>query len=285
MARYPSRLVIAAPRTSGADPNMSQPSVAAPDAHSPQEDAPDASVLAAIAASAVDAVPCEHIYMRSVFTPRFYERLLALMPARSRFHDLRHRDAMRADGSSSRLRMYLYPEHLWRLPAPQRALWMSISRMLRSQALQDEFKRKFRQSLETRFGRGIGELSFYPIPILVCDLPGYCIGIHADVLSKAITVQFYLPKDATQRHLGTVFHHGRSGEDAERTVAMDFMPASGYAFAVMERESWHSVRRTTEADGERFSIMLTYYVQDTPKAWFKRRYDRFRSALGFGPKG
>jgi hypothetical protein len=31
--------------------------------------------------------------------------------------------------------------------------------------------------------------------------------------------------------------------------------------------------------------MLTYYVQDSPKDWWKRRYDRFRSFLGFGPKG
>jgi hypothetical protein len=265
--------------------NMSQQTVTVQGIDTPENPLPDAHLFAAVAASVLEDVPCEHIYMRNVFAPRFYQRMLALMPGRDRFHDLRHKDAMRADGSSSRLRMYLYPEHLWRLPPEQRALWMSISRVLRSPALQVEFKRKFRQSLETRFGRSIDDLDFYAIPILVRDLPGYCIGIHADVPSKAITVQFYLPKDASQRHLGTVFHHGKSGEDAERTVAMDFLPASGYAFAVVETESWHSVRRTSEADGERSSIMLTYYVQDTPKAWFKRRYDRFRSFFGVGPKG
>ena len=174
---------------------------------------------------------------------------------------------------------------MWRLPAEQRALWGSVSRVLRSRAMQDAFKLKFRQSLETRFGRSIDQIDLYPIPILVCDLPGYQIGIHADVMAKAITVQFYLPKDASQRHIGTVFHYGRTGPEAERTIAMDFMPASGYAFAVMERESWHSARRTTEADGERWTLMLTYYVQDTPKAWFKRRWDRFRSFFGMGPKG
>ncbi len=246
---------------------------------------PDERMLAAVHDSAPAIVPCEHVYMRDVFSPDFYARLLASIPARDRFHDLRHKDAMRADGSSARLRMYLYPEQLWRLPANQRALWTAVSRTLRSRALQDAFKRKFRQSLETRFGRSIDQLDFYPIPILVRDQPGYRIGIHADVPAKAITVQFYLPRDASQRHLGTVFHHGRSGPDAERTVAMDFMPASGYAFAVVEKESWHSVRQTTEADGERASIMLTYYVQDTPKAWIKRRWDRFRSFFGVGPKG
>ena len=246
---------------------------------------PDEQMLFAIRDSLAGSVPFEHLYMREVFSPGFYARLLAMMPARDRFHDLRHRDAMRADGSSARLRMYLYPEQLWRLPAEQRALWTAVSRTLRSRALQDAFKRKFRQSLETRFGRSIDQLDFYPIPILVRDQPGYRIGIHADVPAKAVTVQFYLPRDASQRHLGTVFHHGRSGPDAERTLAMDFLPASGYAFAVVEKESWHSVRQTTDADGERVSIMLTYYVQDTPKAWIKRRWDRFRSFFGMGPKG
>jgi hypothetical protein len=246
---------------------------------------PDERMLAAVHDSALAIVPCEHAYMRDVFSPDFYARLLASMPARERFHDLRHKDAMRADGSSARLRMYLYPEQLWRLPAEQRAMWTAVSRTLRSGALQEAFKRKFRRSLEGRFGRSIDQLDFYPIPILVRDQPGYRIGIHADVPAKAITVQFYLPRDGAQRHLGTVFHHGRSGPDAERTVAMDFMPASGYAFAVVEKESWHSVRQTTEADGERVSIMLTYYVQDTPRAWIKRRWDRFRSFFGVGPKG
>ncbi|MCQ9376248.1 hypothetical protein NMQ14_18540 [Methyloversatilis sp. XJ19-13] len=264
---------------------MSQPSLSVPVDAAPNDSAPDTTMLRAVKASALQTSPFEHIYMQNVFSPGFYERLLKLIPARERFHDLRHKDAMRADGSSARRRMYLYPEHLWRLPAEQRALCGSISRVLRSRDMQDAFKLKFRQSLETRFGRSIDQIDLYPIPILVCDLPGYQIGIHADVMAKAITVQFYLPRDASQRHIGTVFHYGRTGPEAEKTIAMDFMPASGYAFAVMERESWHSARRTTEADGERRTLMLTYYVQDTPKAWFKRRWDRFRTFFGLGPKG
>lgn len=256
-----------------------------PSACSGSGELPDEQMLFAIRDSVARSAPFEHLYMREVFSPGFYAQLLAMMPARDRFHDLRHKDAMRADGSSARLRMYLYPEQLWRLPAEQRAMWTAVSRTLRSGALQEAFKRKFRRSLEGRFGRSIDQLDFYPIPILVRDQPSYRIGIHADVPAKAITVQFYLPRDGAQRHLGTVFHHGRSGPDAERTVAMDFMPASGYAFAVVEKESWHSVRQTTEADGERVSIMLTYYVQDTPRAWIKRRWDRFRSFFGVGPKG
>ena len=172
-----------------------------PSACSGSGELPDEQMLFAIRDSVARSAPFEHLYMREVFSPGFYARLLAMMPARDRFHDLRHKDAMRADGSSARLRMYLYPEQLWRLPAEQRAMWTAVSRTLRSGALQEAFKRKFRRSLEGRFGRSIDRLDFYPIPILLRDQPGYRIGIHADVPAKAITVQFYLPRDGAQRHL------------------------------------------------------------------------------------
>jgi hypothetical protein len=45
---------------------------------------------------------------------------------------------------------------------------------------------------------------------------------------------------------------------AARIKALRFSPATGYAFPVVPEESWHSVARTTDADGERNSLMLTY---------------------------
>ena len=57
------------------------------------------------------------------------------------------------------------------LPAAQRAVWRQMSRALRSRALQEIFKRKFRGALERRFGRSIDRLSFYPVPILLRTSP------------------------------------------------------------------------------------------------------------------
>ncbi|MDL2337112.1 MAG: hypothetical protein QFE16_04645 [Pseudomonadota bacterium] len=227
--------------------------------------------------------PCDHVCLRNLFPPDFYRQLLDSLPATEHFHELRHQDALRADGSSTRLRLYLYPEQLWFLPAAVRARWSPLSRLLSSRELQDAFKRKFRRALEARFGRPIEQLNFFAVPIIVRDLPGYRIGIHSDVPKKAITVQFYLPEDDSQKHLGTVFHDGPSGEAALRTRKMPFLPACGYAFPVQQQESWHSAETTTEADGERRSIMLTYYVQNTPKTWFMRRWDRLRSFFGVHP--
>ena len=53
-------------------------------------------------------------------------------------------------------------------------------------------KRKFRRALEARFGCPIDRLSFYPVPSIARDQPVYRIGIHTDVLKKAIAVQSIL---------------------------------------------------------------------------------------------
>lgn len=239
--------------------------------------------LARIDQAPLESMPFDHVCLSGLFPPEYYQQLLASIPAVEHFHELRHRDALRADGSSTRLRRYLYPEQTWLLPAALRKRWLPLARLLVSQDLQDAFKQKFRRALEARFGCHIDQLNFYPIPIVVRDMPGYRIGIHSDVLKKAITVQLYLPDDESQKGIGTIFHEGRDGEAALRTRQMPFMPASGYAFPVQELESWHSAAQTTQADGERLSIMLTYYVQNTPKTWLLRRTDRLRSFFGFHP--
>ena len=45
---------------------------------------------------------------------------LATFPEAAAFHPLHHHDALRADGTSTRQRLYLYPENLMRLPPAQR---------------------------------------------------------------------------------------------------------------------------------------------------------------------
>ena len=244
-----------------------------------------AHLVHAVARAPLQHEPCEYIYMTEVFAPDLYGEMQARLPDKRHFHALRHKDALRADGTSTRLRMYLYPERLWMLPAAQRAVWLEVARALLAPDLHAAFLSKFAGSLQKRFGVDVERLSFYPVPILLCDLPGYRIGIHADATSKAITVQFYLPRDTAQRHLGTVFHDGRDGAAAARTRRLPYLPGTGYAFPVMPAQSWHSVPQTTEADGERYSLMLTYYVQDTAGVWLKRRYDRARCFFGVGPKG
>ena len=170
---------------------------------------------------------------------------------------------------------------MW-LPDGQRAFWRKLSRVLRSRALQEAFKAKFRAALEQRFGCSIDRLTFYPVPMLLRDLRGYRIGIHGDGQRKAITVQLYLPRDESQAQLGTVFHEGRNGEAAQRTKRLPFRPATGYAFPVVRHRSWHSVPQTGDASGERNSLMLTYHVQQGALAWLAQRLHRLAVFIGYG---
>ena len=220
--------------------------------------------------------PFDHIYMEDVLDRQGYNALLAALPDRRFYHDLKHRDAVRDDGSSTRLRMYLYPELLAQLPAEQKRMWLPVARALCSRELELAFKRKFRRALEERFGKPAEKIGVYPIPILLRDQPGYRIGIHSDVAKKAITVQFYLPRDEKQRSIGTIFHESDHGAGSKRTTQMPFLPASGYAFPVSLTKSWHSAATTSAGDGERVSMMVTYYVADS---FARRLYWRARRAL------
>jgi hypothetical protein len=233
-------------------------------------------MVAAIERAELRTKPFDHIYMEGVLDPATYDSLLTDMPETQFYHDLKHQDAVRKDGTSTRLRMYLYPELLKRLPKRQRQVWMPVAEALCSPEMELAFKRKFRSALEERFGKKVEKIGLYPIPILLRDQPGYRIGIHSDVKKKAITVQFYLPADERQRHIGTIFHESNSGEGAERTTQMPFMPASGYAFPVSLTKSWHSAATTTPKDGERVSMMVTYYVADSLA---RRLYWKARRAL------
>lgn len=250
----------------------------------PAEPSLDKQLVAAVERAELRHKPFDHIYIEQLLLPQTYAELLAAMPDRRFYHHLKHRDAVRRDGTSTRLRMYLYPELLWRLPAKLRAKWMPVARALCSRDLENAFKRKFRAALEQRFGKAAEKIGLYPVPILLRDQPGYKISIHSDVGMKAITVQFYMPADESQRHVGTIFHESDKGAGAKKTTQMPFMPATGYAFPVSLTKSWHSAAQTTTADGERVTMMVTYYVAQGLKGRLYRRLRRALLSLGLHPQ-
>jgi len=231
-------------------------------------------LVGAVDQTPLRSAPFAHLYLSNVFPSGYYRSLLDRLPTTRRYRDMPHRGAMRADGRSARRKFYLFPEHIALLPAEQRRFWLPLSQALRSRELEDAFKRKFRQPLERRFGRSVERLRFHPVPMLLRDIGGYSIGIHGDSLGKAITVQIYLPPDASQAHLGTILHEGRDGDAAARTTKLAFLPGSGYAFPVVYHESWHSVAPISDAEGSRDSLMLSYYVQTSTLEWLFQRLKR-----------
>jgi hypothetical protein len=129
--------------------------------------------------------------------------------------------------------------------------------------------------LARRFGDDqISKVGLYPLPILTRDVPGYKIHPHTDTHSKGITVQLYLPHDASATHVGTIFHARNAEGTLPKHTQMKFAPNTGYAFAVGDN-TWHSADPVGTEVTTRDSILLTYYVDNGVLRFLQNRGKRF----------
>jgi hypothetical protein len=216
-----------------------------------------ARLTARIAAAPTDPQPSDNIFVEDVFPPAVYRELLARLPDDDAMDFLRHRDALTPDRRSTRRILDLTEESLERLPAEHRPFWRAMIQVFTAPALVDAVVRKFQRALDERFDGAVPEL--VAVPLLYRDYPGYRISIHPDAETKLATLQFYLPADESQIHLGTTFHR-RDGETFEELKTNPFKPNSAYAF-VRTEESWHSVRELGPHEAVRNTIALTFFVR------------------------
>lgn len=216
-------------------------------------------LIKAVRAAPIAAEPFDHLQLDAVFPPSCYPDIIANLPETRYYGELQHSDARLPNGRSARRKLELRPAHLRRLPEPQRKIWSAVMSAFNAPELEAAYKARFSDALEERFQRPALDLKLHPAAMLLRDLGGYKISIHCDTFRKAITTQYYLPRDASQLHLGTTFHEkNHDGAFVERKT-LEFAPNSGYGFAVVA-ESWHSVRQMKSEDGERDSLMLIYYA-------------------------
>jgi hypothetical protein len=235
-------------------------------------------VAAAVdAASSFDA-PFTHLILDRVFPEDVYAVMLSNMPeardyrpmhGRSKGHDLE-------DGTHTRVKIDLFPEYIRHLPPQKRAVWDVVGRALCSQKVKEAFILKLSLPLTRRFGKR--DVGMYPIPILTRDIPGYLITPHTDTRWKGITVQLYLPRDASTTHIGTIFHDKLADGSLPKVKQMKFAPNTGYAFAV-GTDTWHSADAVGPEVKTRDSILLTYFVDAGALRFFRNRGKRFGNFL------
>lgn len=214
-------------------------------------------IIARIAAAELDESPCGNIYMQDMLPTSVYEELLARLPSDDALDPIEHPDAIDETGRITRLLLDLTHETLWRLPEEDQPFWEAMVEVFTSPRITAAITEKFGATLATRFNGSVPEL--VAVPIIYRDKPGYRIGIHPDMAAKVATLQFYLPKDDAQAHVGTVFHR-RSGGGFERLKKNRFLPNSAYAF-VRTEESWHSVDTLGPEEPDRNTIALTFYIK------------------------
>jgi len=231
------------------------------------------------AAREVDA-PFHHLEFDQVFPADLYGEILAEMPDASNYRAMsgRSRGNDAADGTHTRVKIDLFPEYIRHLPPQQRALWDVVGRVLCSRRLKDALAARLAPGLARRFGSGFARVGMYPVPVLTRDISGYRIFPHTDTPWKAITVQLYLPPDATTAQVGTIFNQRMADGSFAKHTRMQFAPNTGYAFAV-GRDTWHSVDPLGPEVKTRDSILLTYFVDSGPLRILRNRGKRVGNFL------
>jgi hypothetical protein len=219
------------------------------------------TVVANIEAARVVDKPFHHLELDRVFPDGVYARMISAMPNAADYRPLpgRNRGNIREDGSSTRVKIDLFPEYIRHLADDKRAIWDVVGRALCSSEVQEAFARGLAPGLKRRFGDDYEKVGMYPIPVLTRDIPGYRITPHTDTHWKGMTIQLYLPRDASATHIGTIFHERLPDGSLAKAVQMRFAPNTGYAFAVGDN-TWHSAEPVGNEVETRDSILLTYFV-------------------------
>jgi hypothetical protein len=166
----------------------------------------------------------------------------------------------RADGTSARNVLPLVHQNLAPLDAPRRRLWTAVSEALAD----DSLRRLVLRKLDVE---ALDRLPLYPRSSLLCDLGGYHIEPHPDSRVKAVTMQFYLPRDDAQRDLGTALYRlwpwtlkaiATPSAAMKKVKQFDFAPNTGYAFGVSWK-SFHGREPIQDEVEPRHSLMHVYY--------------------------
>jgi hypothetical protein len=218
-------------------------------------------VVGAIEAGKASDDPFYHLEFDRVFPDDVYAEMLRAMPNAADYRPLPGRGGgnLLPDGSSTRVKIDIFPEYTRHLPDAKREVWDLVGRGLCSGEVQAAFMRRLAPGLERRFGPDYTDVGMYPIPVLTRDVPGYRITPHTDTQWKGMTIQLYLPRDASATHIGTIFHGRQADGTLTRATQMRFAPNSGYAFAVGDN-TWHSADPVGNEVTSRDSILLTYFV-------------------------
>jgi hypothetical protein len=241
-------------------------------------------LLEVFGGTSIDAIPFAHLYVERVFPADVYLSMLEYLPPMELYAPDNPRKYARAAAlqgllhvSSCRYTFALHERNLERLSGAAREIWSGVAAALTAPELKERIFSRLSSDLCRRFHLGERELQqvvVYPRPSLVRDLSGYWIAPHPDTRAKVVTAQFYLAPDESQRALGTTLYRRHLFDPRnlislknmfEKVKQFDFLPNSGYAFAV-GRHSWHGRERVPNDAGERNSILLFYY-SDPSREW------------------
>ena len=219
--------------------------------------------------------PFSHLYVEDFFPREFYRGLIDNLPSADSYYAMAEK-RLTPEGDFTRTGFDLTPDGVAAMPQRSRELWSEVIDAL----AHEEFKRKvfglLATDLASRFSiapKLVPDLPVRCIPKLFRDVSGYRIDPHPDTRRKIVTMMIYLPRDDSQRELGTSLYRRRTTVRGlvdktarfEEVKRFPFMPASGFAFVVSNRigkRSWHGREPLPQGSTVRHSLAMTFYAPD-----------------------
>lgn len=230
-------------------------------------------VIASIEACEAHDEPFGHCYFENVFPEDFYKEILERLPSPEEYHALNLKAWSRANGESTRDRMFLSKEGLAPLSKDQNDFWSLVTNVILSEDVKRTIYAKLWKDIALRFDIGreqVPDVVGHPRGVLFRDTDEYRIKPHPDGTSRIVTMMYYLPKDLSQEDLGTSLYVKRPvlkrlfGDKFEEVKRFPYRPNSGMAFVINrrpDRTSWHGRELLPPGSGVRNSI-LTQFRED-----------------------
>jgi hypothetical protein len=225
-----------------------------------------------VSATPFEQSPFPHIVVRGFLPEDVYADLLRLLPDREIYEPFDY-GKHQSDGESNRRRFQMSNAWLDKLSGPTRTFWYTVRSVLGGEALKQAVFKKLAPGLSFRYSVPAAEaanLSGYALPELFHETAGYKIKPHPDTRKKVVTMQIALPKDNSQRELGTEFYRRslnpvnllREPRGFEIDRRMPFSPNTAYAFVVLNTltlKSWHGRTSIPGELGSRDSLLNIWY--------------------------
>lgn len=178
--------------------------------------------------------PSPHIYLESVFSQEFYEKLENLFPDESAFLKI-HETGVVAKGVYDERHIFQFNKrNIEKLPITHRHFWHSFSEWIMGNELMMELYQKFEPYLHLHpiLKDKRDNIQLYSDAKLAYDLTNYSIGPHTDHPSRLLSFIYYMPEDDDKEQYGTSFyvpkdssftcpggpHHNRSLFDSAYTA-------------------------------------------------------------------
>jgi hypothetical protein len=213
--------------------------------------------------------PFPHLYIKDIFPWPLYEKIQENIPEPDKLVTISEKRPVK--GYKERFVLCFDDQSLSNLDDRKRFFWTNFRNQMLSGSLKNFLISRFFPLISERFkNQNVEELEFYDELLLIQDTMNYKIGPHTDSPKKVLTFLFYLPKDNSQKDLGTSIympidfnlkcagtaHHPR--ENFHKIISAPYLPNSLLCF-VKTDNSFHGVEKIV-TDEKRWLLLYDIYI-------------------------